>query len=168
MNLFRAIALFYALLFCGCSDKIIRIVKTRPFQPEWQFTESGKNNWLLAQVPGLVHTDLLNNGKISDPLFDSNEHRLQWISESDWKYKAVFTISDSLMKFKSVDFIFKGIDTYATVKLNDSTLLTTDNMFREWRVDGKRFLKKGKNEMVVILHAPALRAMTEMQKLPYK
>jgi len=168
MKIHRIIAIFCVVLLAACSDKIIRIVRTTPFQPEWQFTEAGKNDWQKAEVPGLVQMDLLRNGKIHDPLFDNNEQKLQWISETDWKYKAVFQVNDSILKFKAVDFIFKGIDTYATVKLNDSVLVKTDNMFREWRVDGKRFLKPGTNEITVQLHSPALRGAQEMQKLPYK
>ena len=160
--------IFLVIVSCSsCSDKIITMVNTRPFLPNWQFCENGKNDWLPATVPGLVQTDLLQNKKIEEPLFDENELKLQWISETDWRYKAVFQVNDSLLKYKIVELIFKGIDTYATVYINDSTLLKTDNMFREWRINTRRYLKRGRNEIAVVLHAPSRMVANEIKKLPY-
>src|SRR5690349_18546586 len=120
---------WFIVLLAGtsCSDKIITMVRSKQFQQEWQFTENGKTNWQPAVVPGLVQTDLINNKKIEDPLFDQNELKLQWISETDWQYKTTFEVVDTLLKYKYVDFIFKGIDTYATITVNDSVLVRTDN-----------------------------------------
>src|SRR4030095_3432269 len=166
MKLLRYLCLACLVILAGCADKIISTVKTTPLNAEWKFSESGKGNWLPATVPGMVQTDLLKNGKIEKPLFDSNEHQLQWISDKNWTYKTVFNVNDSLLKFKAVDFIFKGIDTYASIYLNDSLILQTDNMFREWSINGKRFLKKGSNKLELVLHAPALKATEFIQKIP--
>lgn len=159
-----------AILFLcsSCSDKIIRIVKTKPFVAEWQFSPATSDAWQPAIVPGIIQMDLLRAGKIEQPLFEDNEKKLQWISETEWKYKAKFSITDSLLKFKAVDLIFKGIDTYSTIFVNDSVVLTTDNMFREWRVDVKKYLREGENVLKVLLHAPALRGKEEMIKVPYR
>lgn len=168
MKILRLLILLFLFAFSSCSDKLITMVNTRPFLQDWQFCESGKNEWLPATVPGLVQTDLLRNKKIEKPLFNENELKLQWISETDWQYKARFEVTDSLLKYKVVDFIFKGIDTYATVLLNDSVLVRTDNMFREWRINSRRFLKRGSNEIKIILHAPSRMVANEIMKLPYK
>ena len=53
---------------------------------EWQFKQSISQNWLPAQVPGAVHTDLMNNRMIKDPFYGVNEKSLQWIGEKDWEY----------------------------------------------------------------------------------
>ena len=50
--------------------------------------------------------------------------------------------------------VFKGLDTYADVYLNDSLILKADNMFREWSVDVKGILKKGDNKLRVYFHSP--------------
>ncbi len=166
---FRALlSLSLCFVFASCADKIISIVKTKPLQSQWEFSEAGKNNWNPAIVPGLVLTDLLKNGKIEQPLFEENEQKLQWIHESDWVYRTDFEISDSLLKFKAIDFIFKGIDTYASIYLNDSLLLQADNMFREWRANGKRFLRSGSNRLTVQLHSPSREAMKAVQKIQYR
>ena len=51
---------------------------------EWQFKQSISQSWLPAQVPGAVHTDLMNNRMIKDPFYGVNEKSLQWIGEKDW------------------------------------------------------------------------------------
>ena len=64
----------------------------------WTFSQSGKNEWLPAKVPGTVHTDLLENGKIEDPFYRLNEHDLQWIDKVDWEYKTTFTVDKSFLQ----------------------------------------------------------------------
>jgi beta-mannosidase len=162
------IYLLVLLLFCSCADKYISLVKTPPFEVQWQFSEQGINTWHNATVPGDVQTDLLNNKLIEEPLFDNNEMRLQWIAEKNWTYRTEFNVNDSVLKFKAVDFIFEGIDTYADVFINDSLLFTADNMFVEWRVDGKKYLHSGMNSLRVQLYAPVALAGKFAKGLKYQ
>ena len=39
----------------------------------WQFRQYHIGKWLPAEVPGTVHTDLINNGIIEDPFYRDNE-----------------------------------------------------------------------------------------------
>jgi len=144
------------------------MVKTKSFNPDWELSEFGKNEWIPVKVPGVVQTDLYRNGVIENPLFDKNEFLLQWISEKDWVYKANFEVSDSLLQYKSVDFIFEGLDTYAGIYLNDSLVLSTDNMFLEWRIDGRKYLHKGTNSIQVIFYSPSVNGKKISDAVPYK
>ena len=65
---------------------------------EWQFKQSISQSWLPAQVPGAVHTDLMNNRMIKDPFYGVNEKSLQWIGEKDWEYKKTFTVDEALLQ----------------------------------------------------------------------
>lgn len=107
----------------------------------WQFKKLNENQWLPATVPGCVHTDLITNKIIEDPYFGTNESKIQWIGETDWEYETSFKASDDLLGMNHIDLIFKGLDTYADVFLNDVKILSADNMFREWKVDCKDILK---------------------------
>jgi beta-mannosidase len=109
---------------------------------DWQFKQEGMNNWYPATVPGSVHMDLLKNNLIPDPFFGTNEKGLQWIGETDWDYKTSFRIPGNLLKKKNIEIIFEGLDTYADVYLNDSLILSADNMFRTWSVNCKELLKE--------------------------
>src|SRR5208282_960779 len=56
---------------------------SRTLDSGWQFRAIGNTDkpgvadWHPAQVPGVVHTDLLRNGLIPDPFDRDNEFRLQ-------------------------------------------------------------------------------------------
>lgn len=95
----------------------------------WKFKESGKDSLHVAEVPGTVHTDLLRAGLIEDPFYRDNEAKLQWIGKTDWEYQMQFIVQPELLNYENVKLVFKGLDTYASVFLNDSLILETDNMF---------------------------------------
>ena len=57
----------------------------------WMFKQARRNNWYKADVPGVVHTDLMANGIIEDPFYRLNERAVQWIDKEDWIYETEFT-----------------------------------------------------------------------------
>jgi beta-mannosidase len=135
---------------------------------EWPLRTARKGEWLTARVPGSVHTDLLANRLIEDPFYRDNEPKLQWIGKSDWEYRTVFEASPGLLSRKHVELVFEGLDTYATVSLNGVPLLEADNMFRTWRVDCKRALKAGANELRVMFRSPVNEILPRMKTLGYE
>jgi beta-mannosidase len=132
----------------------------------WSFKQSTSNKWLSAEVPGTVHTDLLRNKIIRDPLVDDNEKKVQWVGEANWEYKTEFSCNESLLSKPQIKLVFEGLDTYAEVFLNDSLILIADNMFRTWKVDVKSILRR-KNIIYVKFKAPEAIAKAEAQKLSY-
>nr|WP_280748830.1 glycoside hydrolase family 2 protein [Parabacteroides sp. PF5-9] len=120
----------------------------------WTFKQVRGNNWYPATVPGVVQSDLMDNGIIEDPFFRLNERGIQWVDKEDWEYKTTLTVSPELFSKENIELDFKGLDTYADVYLNDSCILRADNMFREWRVDVKSLLKRGDNELRIYFHSP--------------
>ena len=141
-------------LFGGCTKKDPNLLTTRKLNTNWTFSQTGKNEWLPATVPGTVHTDLLANNKIEDPFYRLNEHDVQWIDKVDWEYKTVFSVDKPILKRDVVQLDFKGLDTYADVFLNGEKVLSADNMFREWKADVKEVLKEGDNELHIVLKSP--------------
>ncbi len=120
----------------------------------WQFrqgTGSGdaSSEWLSAKVPGSVHLDLLRNGRIPDPFYRDNEAKLQWIESAPWEYRTELKISSAQRAAKHLELIFDGLDTTATVFINDRPALRADNMFRRWSLDLKPFVHAGQNHMRV-------------------
>ena len=134
----------------------------------WQFREAGKEKWYPASVPGCIHTDLLNNKLIDDPFYRDNEKKLQWIGKTDWEYQTTFNLTAEMLKRTNVELVFEGLDTYANVFLNDQPLLSTDNMFRIWRVDAKRFAKPGANTLRIRFRSPINEVLPIMAKMNYE
>ncbi len=138
----------------SCQEKDPSLMITKEINENWIFNQVGENDWLPASVPGTVHTDLMDNGKIEDPYYRLNEHDLQWIDKVDWEYKCTFSVGADFLKKDVVQLDFKGLDTYAEIKLNGNNILSADNMFREWNVNVKEFLNEGENELHIVLKSP--------------
>jgi beta-mannosidase len=128
----------------GMSVQIVELSR------DWRFREAAGQEWHPASVPGTVHTDLLRNNLIPDPFFGTNEQGLQWIGEKDWVYETAFDLPEELLGRENIEMVFKGLDTYATVSLNDAVLLNADNMFREWRMECKKFLRRKGNRLSIV------------------
>lgn len=105
---------------------------TMPLHSGWKFRQANRNEWHPATVPGVVHTDLLDNGLIEDPYYRLNERALQWIDKEDWIYEVSFDAGALTRGYEHVRLEFLGLDTYADVFLNETRILTADNMFRRW------------------------------------
>ncbi|MGC8825086.1 MAG: beta-mannosidase [Bacteroidales bacterium] len=133
----------------------------------WQFTQAGMNEWKPATVPGTVHTDLLNNKIIPDPFYRTNEKDLQWIDKVNWEYRTTFEITPEVLRAKNIQLVFKGLDTYADVYLNDTPLFSGDNMFRTWQVDVKPYIRQ-KNTLRIYFHSPIVRGLALLEKHGYR
>ena len=133
----------------------------------WNFRKFTEDKWFPAAIPGTVHTDLFQNKLIPDPFFGTNEKQLQWIENEDWVYQTEFQISKSELANENVLLQFEGLDTYAEVYLNGTPILTADNMFRTWKVEVKKQLKIGANELKIVFRSAVKKGKEASKKLPY-
>jgi beta-mannosidase len=140
----------------------------RELSANWQFRQAGKPDWRPATVPGSVHTDLLANELIPDPFYRDNEAKLQWIGHEDWEYRTTFAVDAATLARERVELVFLGLDTYATVYLNDAEILSADNMFRTWRVDAKKGLKAGENALRIVFRSPIEEILPKMKAMSYE
>lgn len=138
-----------------------------PLKANWMFRQKGTETFYPATVPGTVHTDLLNNHLIKDPFYGTNEATVQWVEEKDWEYTGSFEVGTGLLKYKHVELKFEGLDTYASVFLNDKQILSCHNMFRYWTVDIGKQLKPGKNTLRVVFESAVKKGKSEAAALPY-
>ena len=116
---------------------------------------------IAATVPGTVHTDLLAAGLIPDPYLDLNEREVQWIAECDVRYRTAFDLVDE--GHERIDLVTEGLDTVATVTLNDVVLGRTKNQHRSYRFDVRPAVRAAGNELVVDLESP-LRAARDSER----
>ncbi|KAI0972978.1 glycoside hydrolase family 2 protein [Xylaria arbuscula] len=131
----------------------------------WQFREDNdslsneENPWLPVQnVPTQVHIDLLANKKISDPFLDLNELKVRSLAEKRWTYRTRFSkpAEPSSEQSTTTDLVFEGLDTFATVLLNSTEILRSDNMFISHRIDVTSLLKDT-NELEIRFDSAMLR-----------
>ena len=134
----------------------------------WKFRQARLTNWYPATVPGVVHTDLLQNKIIEDPFFRLNERGLQWIDKEDWVYETCFTLAADMMRKENMELVFEGLDTYADVYLNDECILKADNMFRRWSIPIRQYIREENNILKVYFHSPIKIDVPKWDALPYQ
>ncbi|NJK87571.1 MAG: glycoside hydrolase family 2 protein [Bacteroidales bacterium] len=161
---------FILLTFCilACSNSKKQDVMMIELNNNWEFSQADKKEWLSATVPGCVHTDLLANKRIEDPFYRLNELNQQWIDKTDWIYRTKFMVENDLLQKQNIELKFNGLDTHADVYVNDSLVLKTDNMFREWSVPVKKFLKEGENNLTVYFHSAIKYGVNKYDSLNYE
>ena len=146
---------------------------SRNLDSGWQFRavanaeRSEVKEWHPAQVPGVVHTDLLRNGLIPDPFDRDNEFHLQWIGLADWEYQTTFQVDAATLAHEHVELVFEGLDTFSDVYLNEQAILHADNMFRRWRIAAKPLLKAGPNTLRIVFHSAVEKMLPYVKSLPY-
>ena len=125
------LTLLAAVLLTGCGNsKVIEL-------DGWQLEYNGQ--WLDADVPGCVHTDLMTHGIIPDPFYGTNEDSVQWVSQRGWEYRTAIPIDD-IQGYKHCDLVIEGA-TLCSVIVEGSAdgqpfskpLFEIDNMFRTYR-----------------------------------
>lgn len=134
----------------------------------WKFRQARLTNWYPATVPGVVHTDLLQNKIIEDPFFRLNERGLQWIDKEDWVYETCFTLAADMMRKENMELVFEGLDTYADVYLNDECILKANNMFRRWSIPVRQYIREENNILKVYFHSPVKIDVPKWDALSYQ
>jgi len=130
----------------------------------WQFRQAGTEEWLPANVPGGVHTDLLALDRIPDPFVGDNEKHVAWVAEADWEYRGQFDAAPGLLEKSQIWLVCDGLDTLATISLNGNEVGRADNMFRQYHWDVKSLLRAGSNVLHITFDSP-VRFITEQQAI---
>jgi len=120
-------------------------------------------DWLPAKVPGVVHTDLMDNKVIPDPFKGLNEEAVHWVEDVEWWYRREFELTQEILEKETIEIMFKGIDTFATIWINGTKIGETNNMFTPWKFNIKEALKPGKNTIAIQLK-PAKKIAEELEE----
>lgn len=72
----------------------------------------------------------MNHEVIPDPYYRDNLNQIKWVEAANWEYFTTFEVNPDLLKKKHIELIFEGLDTYASVYLNDALILQANNQFR--------------------------------------
>lgn len=107
-----------------------------------------------CKVPCSLYGILIYNKVIDNPYVGCNEQKYYSIADNDVLFSAEFNASDELMQRRNINIVFDGIDTLSEIKLNEKTILTTDNMHRQYTVDVKGLVVSGKNTLDVYIKSP--------------
>ncbi len=119
-------------------------------QLTWTFKHPIKNTIIDAGTHGSVQQSLIANGELPDPFYGLNEEKFGWIEDHTWEFTSKFYLSEEQLLSKHFEIEFPGIDTYASVYLNDSLLFKAENNFKPYRSQAEKFLICGYNTIKVV------------------
>jgi beta-mannosidase len=114
-------------------------------QESWTVSRIDKNGKrdpdfsnIPATVPGCIHLDLMNAGKIPDPFKGLNEKEVAWVAESDWLYDCTFDLPGDWSAGDNVarrQLVAEGLDTFTEIFLDGKLFTETNNAFISHRFD---------------------------------
>ncbi|MDQ1257449.1 MAG: beta-mannosidase [Candidatus Hydrogenedentes bacterium] len=131
---------------------------------EWQLTyfTEGKRNIaspaelraanlpsIPAEVPGNVELDLQRAGVLPEPFFGANIQQLRPYEFFEWWYVYDFNVPESADQ-EDIELVFAGLDTIATVWLNDVEVGRAANMLIEHRFNITKALDPWKTNRVTV------------------
>src|SRR5271157_4581005 len=106
-------------------------------------------------VPGSVYDALITAGLLEDPFYGLNELQSQWVHETDWTIFTDFTVPPEIESREHIFCKFYGIDTFATILLNDNVLGSADNMHREYEFEITPWIIAGTNRLTLRFQSPS-------------
>lgn len=166
-KILKYLTVTFLVIFAG-SCKNTPNYLSKKLDSNWTFKAIKDSVWLKAIVPGSVHTDLIANQIIKDPFYRLNEKNVQWVDKQDWEYQTSFTVEKTLFEKDVIELDFKGLDTYASIFLNNQLILETNNMFVGYKIDCKKHLKQGENSLKIIFKSPIQKGLEKRNQLGYQ
>jgi beta-mannosidase len=109
---------------------------------------------LPAGVPGCIHLDLIRAGVIEHPDIGFAERDQFWVGRSDWEYACRFQPMPDLLSADRVELVCEGLDTIASLWVNDQPIGSAANMFCPHRFDVAGALKAGTNTLRIRFTSP--------------
>ncbi|XP_013386685.1 beta-mannosidase isoform X2 [Lingula anatina] len=121
---------------------------------EWIAKSSNGSIVVSSTVPGSIYTDLIKNGTLKDPYYRFNDEEYRWVAKDDWTFTRTFTVTSPMLKASSIKLVCDGLDTVASVYVNNQKVGESINMFVKYKFDIKHTLKAGPNEVKLVYQSP--------------
>ncbi len=168
MNLkYFPLLIVVGFLLNSCAKKE-DLPKFSEIHQNWEFRrQTGDTIWRSANIPGNVFSDLLHHDMIKNPFIGTNELNVQWVSKEHWEYQTTFELDSETLKKQHIELTFEGLDTYATIYLNDSLIGTSNNAFRT-RIYNIKELAKKQNRLKLLFFPTKQQEIIERYKVDYE
>ena len=82
-----------------------------------------------ARLPGSVYTDLQTAGILGSLYYRFNDVEYRWVAQHNWTYSTVLSLSQTQLEREVIQLDCHGLDTVATIIINQEVVATTNNMF---------------------------------------
>ncbi|GCB78634.1 hypothetical protein scyTo_0018638 [Scyliorhinus torazame] len=102
-----------------------------------------------------------------DPYYRFNDDAYRWIALDNWTYSRIFTLPSDVSKWKRVNLVCDGLDTVATILINNITVGTSNNMFSRYTFDATDVIRERNFIEVRFLSAVLYAAQQSAQHSKY-
>ncbi len=164
----RSILFFSTMIFLSVSTCIaaedMKTIQTVDLKGTWQISQVDGSIKTTGEIPGGIHSALYEAGLIEDPYFGTNEEKIQWVAEYDWKVSRKFTIDPLLPAYQDIYLEVKNPDTFCEFRVNGKLVGTSDNMFVAFKARVKKYLIPGENNIEILFHSPLKAAAKQREK----
>ena len=127
-------------------------------KPEGQFTVyqepnafPSKTGFMKAMIPCDVITPLIENGILEEPFLRQNTKKCLWVRDLSWWFIKDFEVPKELLQQDVIRLFIEVLDFKADIILNGRPVAHYTNAFCPFYEDVKRFLKMGKNTIIIRL-----------------
>ncbi|KAF7379903.1 hypothetical protein HZH68_016851 [Vespula germanica] len=107
-----------------------------------------------AVVPGGIYTDLTAARLIPNNFLAINDIKHRWVGKQTVVYSKNFTATNTFVNGSTIALIFHGLDTFATIFLNDHKVGETSNMFLKYIFYVEQYIKIGDNTLKIVFDSP--------------
>ncbi|KAG0087393.1 hypothetical protein BGZ92_007357 [Podila epicladia] len=148
--------------------------RTIDLNGEWKLYNRDNTIRTKATVPGQVHLDLIEAGILEDNLYVGMNYvkymtigePIRAIIHDTWTLEREFEIEkDREFYFAVLDC--EGLDTFATVFVNDIEIAYTENQYRRYLFDVAKVLRHGQNTIRIHFDDATRIAADKAEKYPY-
>lgn len=121
----------------------------------WRVRNANGSIDIEAVVPGGIYTDLQEAHILTEDIYYRfNDINYRWVSKENWTYSLKFEVEDEFIEKQEIFLVFHGVDTVASIYLNDQHIGNTDNMFVQYSFPVKSIVSHGENTLEVRFESP--------------
>ncbi|MFA5423162.1 MAG: sugar-binding domain-containing protein [Phycisphaerae bacterium] len=108
-----------------------------------------EGEWLDCTIPNSIFTNLIEANKIDRRDIEAEPENYKWVSDEPWVFRRGFDAPEQLLESDKIELACDGLDTVASVWLNEKLLGRCDNMFIQHRFDITKYIKPADNQILI-------------------
>jgi beta-mannosidase len=110
-----------------------------------------KEGYMKANVPCDVITPLVESGLLKEPLLKDNTKDVMWVGDMSWWFIREFDVTEEIINNEEVRLFIEMLDYNADIIINNIPIAKHKNTFRAFCFNVKKYLKVGKNQIIIRL-----------------
>lgn len=124
------LALAVSLGLASCQQEVVSVIDLSKADWQWSSPDSSSIRPFDACMPGHVLEALVEADLAPNPYLGTHERDVQWVEILPWHLRT--HLPNTAVASDSAVLCLEGIDTYASVFVNDAQVLSANNTHRSW------------------------------------